>query len=47
MRLASSGPKILIKIEPDTLSLDAEESPKALGSSENRKIKNPKETLIN
>ena len=47
MRLASSGPKILIKIESDLVPSDSEEFPKALDTLENRKIKNPKETLIN
>ena len=47
MRLASSGPKILIKIESDVASLNDKESPHTLGSAESRKIKNPKETLIN
>ena len=47
MRLASSGPKILIKIESDLASPNAQESPHTLENSESRKIKNPKETLIN
>ena len=44
MRLASSGPKILIKIDSDVSSLNSERSSYPL---ESKKIKNPKETLIN
>ena len=44
MRLASSGPKILIKIDPNIGSANSDESPQAL---ESHKTKNPKETLIN
>lgn len=50
MRLASSGPKILIKIDSETNSLNSEESPilKELENKlENKKMVNPKETLIN
>lgn len=46
MRLASSGPKILIKIEPDTPAHDLENFPLAEELS-SQKIRNSKETLIN
>jgi pSer/pThr/pTyr-binding forkhead associated (FHA) protein len=46
MRLASSGPKILIKIDPDFPASDSEKFPQADGL-ESKKERNSKETLIN
>jgi pSer/pThr/pTyr-binding forkhead associated (FHA) protein len=46
MRLASSGPKILIKIDPDFPASDSEKSPQAEGL-DSKKERNAKETLIN
>ena len=47
MRLASSGPKILIKIDLDVDSADSNKSPQAMQDLEKKKSVNPKETLIN
>ena len=47
MRLASSGPKILIKIDLDVDSGSLDKSPKSLQELEKKKLINPKETLIN
>lgn len=46
IRLASSGPKILIKIDSDTPSDDLESASNSL-NIDSKKLKNPKETLIN
>ena len=46
IRLASSGPKILIKIDSDTSSNDLESGSNS-SNIDSKKLKNPKETLIN
>lgn len=46
IRLASSGPKILIKIDSEVVSADAENYSNSK-ESDSKKLKNPKETLIN
>lgn len=47
MRLASSGPKILIKIDADVNSVDSLDVSQPLGEQSFKKTRNPKETLIN
>lgn len=46
MRLASSGPKILIKIDSADTSADSDIPPDSF-NFDSKKLKNPKETLIN
>ncbi|WP_144866993.1 FHA domain-containing protein [Hyella patelloides] len=47
MRLASSGPKILIKIDLDTASPYSKNNSQSSEESDIKKVKSPKETLIN
>ena len=47
MRLESSGPKILIKIDSDIVSSDSLETSSVVEEQNSKKTKNPKETLIN
>ena len=47
MRLASSGPKILIKIDADVNSVDSLDVSQPVGEPSFKKTRNPKETLIN